>query len=222
MAAQPWCDGSVGMVGRSCTNNLPVARSRRAAAASEGDLPGAHRQRLLPRLGLPGWRLPPRIQSVLGLDDERAAWRGEAGAALLPPPPEHGAAARSSRAASISTGSPTPPTTTTGSRSRSTGATRNPGPGPERRRLVRRLSRRHARELHRRRARGRLEAERSDSRHRCRALAMQYVPTFSDDSFDIYERQDAIDFVSYQLEFFDRHLRAAPMTVPANRRCDSS
>ena len=59
------------------------------------------------------------------------------------------------------------------------------------------------------------EAERSDSRLLVGPWAhgSTYGP-FPDHSFDIYERQDAIDFVSYQLEFFDRHLRAAPMTVP--------
>jgi predicted acyl esterase len=65
VAAQPWCNGAVGMIGRS------YARCLGAPAASARDLPGRHGQRLLPRLGLPGRRVPARLQPVLGLDDEQ-------------------------------------------------------------------------------------------------------------------------------------------------------
>ena len=95
VAAQPWCDGAVGMVGPLLQRDLSVARCLGAASAPASDLPGRHRQRLLSRLGLPGRRVPARLQPVLDVDDEQPSQprRPEARRPFPPPPAAHGAAA---------------------------------------------------------------------------------------------------------------------------------
>ena len=61
-AAQPWCDGTVGMIGISYFAMTQPRGRRRAPAASAGDLPGRGHRRPL-RGGLP----PRPVQLVVRL-----------------------------------------------------------------------------------------------------------------------------------------------------------
>ena len=64
-------DGAVGMAGRSYTAATQWLAAAEQPPAPAGDRAGGRRQRLLPRLGLPGRRVPARLQPLLGPPDDR-------------------------------------------------------------------------------------------------------------------------------------------------------